>query len=305
MDVRSLFVALTAARYSIRSAIALFLYDYLLTFPAEVRHFWRRDWSHITMLFLCNRYLGMICALSYMIVDSASVSDKFCQRVIWRIAIGSIASIVNSELILLVRIYAAYQCNLWVLLLTSGLFTASTLTSLLIVIVGVPKAFSLASLGTSGCVANLPSYFFAACISVLIVETVLCLLMGYRAFTVFKAGTDSPLLRLRIRDSATYFLTIGSLVLTNCLIWAAAPSAWSQFVLCWEIVLPCVLGSRLLLNIRERSLEEPTEVSLRSGDDNIVFINPEHGTDGISMPTVHSFSLNTFYDSPKATRFHK
>ncbi|KAF8583553.1 hypothetical protein K439DRAFT_46618 [Ramaria rubella] len=116
--------------------------------------------------------------------------------------------------------------------------------------------------------------------------------MGYRAFMVFKSGTNSPLLRLLIRDSATYFLSIVSVVLTNCLIWAVAPSGWSSFALSWVIVLPCVLSSRLLLNIRQRSLQEPLEASLRSGNDNITLdLNPRHGTDGISMPMADSFAL--------------
>ncbi|KAF8578138.1 hypothetical protein K439DRAFT_500398 [Ramaria rubella] len=122
--------------------------------------------------------------------------------------------------------------------------------------------------------------------------------MGYRAFTEFKTGTNPPLLWLLIRDSATYFLTIGSVVLTNCLIWAVAPLKWSPFALSWEIVLPCVLSSRLLLNIRQRSLKDsvPLEVSLRSGNDNIAFTNPGHGIEEISVSMAHSLTLDTFYD---------
>ncbi|KAF8587131.1 hypothetical protein K439DRAFT_1550482 [Ramaria rubella] len=304
MDVQSLFFALRTNRYSFRSATALFVYDYsiaVLTFPAEVQHFWRRGWSFITVLFLFVdvNLLGVEKAhLSRNhSVDSATLPEVHLVA-FYRTSVANRAliSVVNSDLILLVRIYAAYERNLRVLFLTSGLIATSTLTSLLINIIGVPKALSRASLGISGCAANLPSFFFAVWIPLLIVETVLFFLMGYRAFKVFKTGTNSPLLRLLIRDSATYFLTIGSVVLTNCLIWAAAPLEWAPFALSWEIVLPCILGDRLLLNIRERSLKEPLEVS---GNDSIVFINPRHGTDETSMPTAHSFSLNTLHDPLK------
>ncbi|KAF8589311.1 hypothetical protein K439DRAFT_418100 [Ramaria rubella] len=296
MDLQSLFVALTATRYSIRSAIALLFYDYFLTFPEEVRHFWLGDWSFITVLFLFNRYFGMISALSYLIFDSASLSNELYVRFIWWISIGAIASIVNSELILLVRIYAVYQRDMRVLLATGGLIAASALVSLLIDIIGVPKGLSRASLGISGCAANVPSFFFAGWIPFLVVETVLCFLMGFRALMVFQRGTNSPLLWLLIRDSVTYFLTIVSVVLTNCLIWAVAPIEWAPFALSWEIVLPCVLGGRLLLNIRERSLNEPQEAPWRSRNESITFSNLRNGAN--EMPMTHSFPLDTFYVAP-------
>ncbi|KAF8576438.1 hypothetical protein K439DRAFT_1664600 [Ramaria rubella] len=295
MDVRSLFVALTATRYSICSAIALLFYDYFLTFPAEVRHFWRCEWSLTTVLFLFNRYFGIISSLSYLIFDAASVSDEACQRFVWWISVGAIASIVNSELILLICIYATYQRNLRVLLLTGGLIGASALTSLLIDIIGKPKGLSRASFGVSGCATKVPSFFFAGWIPFLVVEMVLCFLMGHRAFMVLKTGTNSPLLWLIVRDSVTYFLTIESVVLTNCLIWAVAPIEWAPFALSWEIVLPCVLGSRLLLDIRQRNVEEPLEVPWKSGNDGEPITN---GTDGISTAMTQSFALDTFHVAP-------
>lgn len=42
---------------------ALLLYDYLLTFPAEIHFVWKRELSGVTVIFLVMRYAAMLNAL--------------------------------------------------------------------------------------------------------------------------------------------------------------------------------------------------------------------------------------------------
>lgn len=40
--------------------LALIFYEYLATFPAEVRYFWRRRITGASLLFFANRYLVLV-----------------------------------------------------------------------------------------------------------------------------------------------------------------------------------------------------------------------------------------------------
>jgi len=49
-------------------------------------------------------------------------------------------------------------------------------------------------------------------------------------------------------------------MLVNCLFWALIPSPQgiAQVATGWAVAIPCALGSRILLNLRERQFKEVT-----------------------------------------------
>ena len=44
-------------QYATIIALAILYYDYTLTFAAEVERYWKKNWSHATVLFFINRYV--------------------------------------------------------------------------------------------------------------------------------------------------------------------------------------------------------------------------------------------------------
>ncbi|KAG9083217.1 hypothetical protein FS749_006214, partial [Ceratobasidium sp. UAMH 11750] len=50
------------ANYIDAAATALFVYDYLITFNAEVKHIWSSPWSFGRISFHFNRTLGVLIA---------------------------------------------------------------------------------------------------------------------------------------------------------------------------------------------------------------------------------------------------
>ncbi|KAI0083636.1 hypothetical protein BDY19DRAFT_900028 [Irpex rosettiformis] len=55
---------------------ALFMYDYFLTLPQEIKCIWRRKWSTATVLFLVNRYVVM-CNRGFRMIQAVSWQGQF------------------------------------------------------------------------------------------------------------------------------------------------------------------------------------------------------------------------------------
>lgn len=65
------------------------------------------------------------------------------------------------------------------------------------------------------------------------------------------AWTGPRLLRVLIRDSMIYFITICSVYILNILIWRLEETSLSLVATGWSLTLLSVAGSRMLLNLRE------------------------------------------------------
>ena len=55
------------------------MYDYTITFPYEVRLFWRRKATGATLLFFANRYLTLFYYI-FLISTNVSMSDAVSLR---------------------------------------------------------------------------------------------------------------------------------------------------------------------------------------------------------------------------------
>jgi len=139
---------------------------------------------------------------------------------------------------------------------------AAAVSTLVLNCIALPDGFALPFSGTTGCYTIVPHLYFLGWIPSLLFETLLCLLMLYKAWRTYKDDWRSPLMNLIIRDSVLYFLTFATVLLLNCLMWVLHPQVVAEVALGWELAVPCALGSRLLLNVRERYFKEETLASL-------------------------------------------
>ncbi|KAF8580632.1 hypothetical protein K439DRAFT_289992 [Ramaria rubella] len=146
----------------------------------------------------------------------------------------------------------------------------------------------------TGCYVFITQFDFITWIPPLMFEAFLCFLMLYKAWTLYHGDLNDPLLRLIIRDSVLYFLTMFAVLLANCLFWALSshvPFSLPDVAVNWSVAVPCALGSRLLLNIRERYFVKEEIVgasTVRSGQDIEMFHAPSkrHASSvGTSQPS--------------------
>ncbi|KAK7695258.1 hypothetical protein QCA50_002448 [Cerrena zonata] len=87
----------------------------------------------------------------------------------------------------------------------------------------------------------------------LVYEPILFLLVAYKAWPLSKAEQEEPripLITRMARDSLLYFIISFVILLASTIIWARAPT-YINMVMPWSAALPSILGSRLLLNMRE------------------------------------------------------
>jgi len=101
-----------------------------------------------------------------------------------------------------------------------------------------------------------PALYFFIWIPLIVFETILCSLMLYKAWRAYKEDFSHRLLILLIRDNFLYFFTILLALLVNCIVSVLAPQIVTQVAMGWAVAVPCSLGSRLLLNMREQYFKE-------------------------------------------------
>ncbi|KAF8515171.1 hypothetical protein JB92DRAFT_80135 [Gautieria morchelliformis] len=254
------FISMQATRYSTISALAFLIYNHALTIDDEIEYVWKRQWSLGKILYILSRYFGSLTLILHcMVLLSKPFTPKVCgvffpvDGVAWNVAL------LISEFILQARIFAVYDRSKAVLAFMMVLCIAEK-ASTLILLNDAPDNGNDSSTapGSLGCFAsNLPQtpIFKFSWLPVLIYETILCLLMVYKAWMVYIQFGFYPLLSLIIRDSIFYYFSVCATLLLNCLIWILQPG-WIQFALGWALAVPCVAGSRLLLNMRERYFKD-------------------------------------------------
>ncbi|KAF8526388.1 hypothetical protein JB92DRAFT_3093489 [Gautieria morchelliformis] len=131
------------------------------------------------------------------------------------------------------RIYAVYERNRRLLVLFGMLFVAEIAGSLAVVDTGFPRSIPRPSGISTGCYFSAqPPLYFLAWIPEIIGESILCLLMLYKAWTMYTNSQSSSLLRLIIRDRYEAILnqvcSMFAILLINCLVSAFAPVNYQE-----------------------------------------------------------------------------
>ncbi|KAF8574855.1 hypothetical protein K439DRAFT_1641916 [Ramaria rubella] len=221
-----------------------------------------------------------VVALAFLLYDSASQQHFLLQvKYVWtqKWSFGKILylylyAVYNRNKKLLFTLLAIFVVGLTAVLVVVGLATARTPS-----FTATPEEINVENVmgpiqDFTGCYGIINQLDFITWVPPLVFEAILCFLMLFKAWTLYRRDWKDPLLSVIIRDSVLYFLTMFAVLLGNCLFWALSgvvPSSLPDVAVNWSVAVPCALGSRLLLNIRERYLlnEVITGASVRSGQD--------------------------------------
>ncbi|KZP20978.1 hypothetical protein FIBSPDRAFT_954158 [Athelia psychrophila] len=256
------------SRFASPSTIIVF--DHLVTLDQEIELVWRSSWTTGKLLFLLNRYYPL-CTVVYNqyvlfnvhLTDQVHLARAVLTRnrcVTWLSWQGwsSLASVIVAETILQLRLYALYSLNRKVLLVMASFFIVSTASAATILglVFSKIKTNAMSLGGLEFCVpSQVPSYFYAYWIPILVFESLLCgmsIARGFQTFrqrySVFQSGKH--LITILLRDSVIYFLVIFFAYLVNCLIWTTGVVGLIEIPVGFSVAMSCVMGSRLVLNVR-------------------------------------------------------
>jgi len=254
-----------AIRYSQLASGTIILYDHFVTLDDEVELIWKSSWSWGKGLFIMNRYYAMISVIvnTYGLF-TPHLSDAFCLHFFrWQGWTGLIACMI-AEVILQMRLYAMYSLNKKVLAVMGGCFVGAMAASAVIIGTVLAKikatAFTLTPNLIICAASHIPHHFFAFWIPMLAFETLLCGLALYRGYETFQSSgsrfrTGRQLVSILIRDSILYFLVMFATYLTNLLVWIVASQNLLEIPVGFSVALSCVMGNRIVLNVREVNRE--------------------------------------------------
>ncbi|KAF9063489.1 hypothetical protein BDP27DRAFT_1367968 [Rhodocollybia butyracea] len=186
----------------------------------------------------------------------------------WQGWTGLIACVI-AETILQMRLYALYFLNKKILCFMVGMFILATGSAAAIMVIALNHLQAQAHLGPGlPCVPlQIPSYFYTFWIPILAFETLLCILALNRGFqshrdngAPFQSG--KRIIGVLIRDSVVYYIVMFATYLTCLLVWLVNNSLL-EVPIGFTIAFSCVLGNRVILNVRKINEELKEEAEER------------------------------------------
>lgn len=197
-----------------------------------------------------------------------------------------------AEIILQLRIYALYFLNKKVLFFVGSFFVISTASAATLMGLVLSDISSQAETmaGLDFCMPlQVRRYLYAYWIPILAFESLLCamsLFRGLQAFRqqylVFQSGTQ--IMTILLRDSIVYFLIIFFTYLVNCLMWATGQYGLIELPVGFTMAMSCVMGSRLVLNVR--FMKRETELGIHNRERSILHIPYNSHPNAVLTPVV-------------------
>ncbi|KAL5522956.1 hypothetical protein ACEPAF_1223 [Sanghuangporus sanghuang] len=283
---------LFAQRLARLSAMIVVIYDTLLTMDREIEFFWepqKQRWTYIKVIYFVNRYGGLLILvvdtwgfffrlrhclpfapfvsnLPVLPVVDISISPKLIRHTIvvqfyfqqWT---GWIA-VLLVEIILIIRVNTLYERSRTSTLVLSTIFFAQAALMATVLIKWDLISILVFFDDIHACGSQLaPPYWISFFwLPPIIMDFILLVLtlrksLALRRITPGKSWSELRLHRTLVRDQALYFVGIFICSLANMGFFTIYPK-----ILCaalgFALGFPCVMGSRILLNLREIAREE-------------------------------------------------
>ncbi|TDL15684.1 hypothetical protein BD410DRAFT_796160 [Rickenella mellea] len=250
-------------QYFALASITILYYDHVLTLPTEIERIWRPKLSPVSVIFLLNRYLACLgyIPIIFFFFDSPH-DDKPCLLFSRYPGVLNCISQVLIGAILIIRAYALYYRQVWILVLTCSLGVAT---------VGV-SAWSLMAITDINIPCG-PNDIFRVCLPAGLSSTlpfqvnwylsvafdttvsVLTLMKTYEMYRNHRnAGIHSELVNLFLRDGSLYFALMAVANIANLIMFKRNANTFLEESTGNNSVLTHTLSvtvaSRLVLNIR-------------------------------------------------------
>ncbi|KAG7098242.1 hypothetical protein E1B28_000206 [Marasmius oreades] len=238
-----------------------------ITFGDEVERIWKRQITGASVLFLLNRYLTPI-QFGFEIdafnnprwsTYSNVLKGFSCDRVVAFEGYATVALVTVCELIMILRVFALYGRNYWILSFLLALLAGHVIISSYGLSVGMRAPLTA---GFVGCIFTGPpreTLFPAIWYAPVVVDFIIFGFTLHRTMKYSRAlGSSTPLLRQFTRDGVLYFAIIFSANMINVLVYELAVQDLKAIGASFSQMITSVMISRLVLNLRGVIDEEPT-----------------------------------------------
>lgn len=235
------------------ASVSLLLFEYLITFAAEVDYVWSKPRSFVSMLYIVNRYFGPMAITVCMIaLFDSGISEESCRHFAPFEGIFTLVTVLVAEAMLIIRVYALHERSKIILALHVSIWLVQTSLMSFTLAHSGPVVIPTTSI-TFGCVLVAdPSIG-----SLLIMWTIPCLVFDTATFLLLVAGVwrrsrghECSLLTLIARDGILYF---GAVVASNTLWTVTGLVLSSDLKNVWAFmstVLTSILIARITINLR-------------------------------------------------------
>ncbi|KAJ7665479.1 hypothetical protein DFH06DRAFT_1187478 [Mycena polygramma] len=240
---------------------AVVIWDWLISLPREWRFVWKTHWTPVKCAYLFCRYwvIAVVPYLLYCFVMDHS--RELCQK-IYKVPVAlALWNQVGSESVLLIRTYAFFNRNvyvLWFLLSAiSGVVAyqlyVDTTQMLLLPFFKPPfdrgPCFPMSKPHS----AHLLGFFIAP----LLFDTIVTLMTVWKAFTIRRrnGGPNSRLIQTFLREGVFYYILISIANLINGIFYLQPRQVISAINIPLSVMMAPILACRLILDLRERGSE--------------------------------------------------
>lgn len=241
------------------SALALLVWDHLLTLRREARFIWRAKWTVIKTLFLFNRYITLIIITGNAIIGSGvvkSLTNTFCQRWILIGATLELFCISFVSFVVLFRLHAMWggSREMFVGLLFMWFLSFLGSATIFLRIFFYARRFIFHDYNFNICFAVIPNIWLLWLPDALL-HLFLLILILWKAIATPRSSR-TPLHALLYRDGIAYYSSTLLVMLLGMALWKWGDVAWVGVPLYVGWVVIQIAMSRLLLSLRTVSAFE-------------------------------------------------
>ncbi|KAH7928153.1 hypothetical protein BV22DRAFT_1030973 [Leucogyrophana mollusca] len=253
-ELESYLLDLPLIHYFTLAATVFYVWDFVLTFPQEVKLLWATKWNVTRSLFFVNRYfaLGATIVATFFSLDTSPT--KYIGIAYGNYSIVGLVLVGNIEIILLRRLFALFDHQKHVVIPLIMLFVVvfGSMLGMAITESIFSEAHEYVFFGA--CAGTLPGWFYMFWSPLMIFDFILVALAGYKSVHHYrqvpnKNWSGARLMKTLARDSFVYFLCNFAICLINVLLWKLAPAQYIYLGASWIMVIPPVSANHLLINM--------------------------------------------------------
>ncbi|KAG7452283.1 uncharacterized protein BT62DRAFT_295505 [Guyanagaster necrorhizus] len=240
---------------------AVVLWDWMISLPREWRFVWKTHWTPVKVAYLFCRYWVIIVVPYLLFCFVVDHSLETCRK-IYKVPVAlAMWNQVGSESVLLIRTYAFFNRNvyiLWMFICAIGGVVAYQLyvdtTQMLLLPFTTPPydrgpCFPMSKPHS----AHLLGFFIAP----LLFDTLVTFMTIVKAFMIRRCngGSSSRLIQTFIREGVFYYILISIANLINGIFYLQPRQVISAINIPLSVMMGPVLACRLILDLRERGSE--------------------------------------------------
>lgn len=192
------------------AGVAFFVYDLLITLDAEIKYVWKSKWSFGRTAFHFNRVWSIVVLCVYIpMIFSHNMDLTTCRRVITFYGYGVIFLILNTTIVMSLRVWILFNRNRYVLVGLSSACLAALVGCIVVFHFQLEQMTQIRNPVPeliTGCLTILPRRLTQVPYLIgLTLDTTIFLVTVWRTWALNQSGVRLPIIQCLVRDGAVYY----------------------------------------------------------------------------------------------------